>query len=362
MLVKKYIKKDDEIKMAYDEIYRVRALAYKKNGHTFKELYEAFKITARAYYQWVELEQSTGGLAYSASPGRPREISREALRQAVEAQPDLYLRAYAAALGCSVSAVDQIFKEEQMTLNFNDVKCASETITSSFVQHDQSIIITGSCLVSRCGAGSYNSVSNDAKTIGEMAVGFGGSVTLYGRTVVSAWSAVASWRGTLTLDTSFIGSLPPFTTGYQMPTIFDYRTSKANSTFPLAHKGRSTLPAEYKTGDFWGGRPVYMQEFSGSVTVVALVPTQINNLATGLAEIYASGGMYVTMNGVKYALECQAIASAKTLSNGAIMGYYGYDLAIGSGGALNLRLCSIDAGTMNYHIWVKYTKTADTPV
>jgi transposase len=116
ILVKKYIKKDDEIKMAYDEIYRVRALAYKKNGDTFKELYEAFKITARTYYQWVELEQSTGGLAYSTSPGRPREISREALRHAVEAQPDLYLREYAAALGCSISAVDQTFKEERMTL------------------------------------------------------------------------------------------------------------------------------------------------------------------------------------------------------------------------------------------------------
>jgi transposase len=116
ILVKKYIKKGDEIKMAYNEIYRSRALAYKKNGDTFKELYEVFKITARTYYQWVELEQSTGGLAYSTSPGRPREINREALRHAVEAKPGLYLREYAAALGCSISVVEQTFKEERMTL------------------------------------------------------------------------------------------------------------------------------------------------------------------------------------------------------------------------------------------------------
>jgi hypothetical protein len=74
ILVKKYIRKDDKINMAYNELYRARALEYKKNGHTFKELYEAFRITARTYYQ--------------TSPGRPREINREALRQAVEAKPD----------------------------------------------------------------------------------------------------------------------------------------------------------------------------------------------------------------------------------------------------------------------------------
>jgi transposase len=119
ILVKKYIRKDDKLNMAYDEIYRARALEYKKNGHTFKELYEVFKITARTYYQWVELEQATGGLAYRTSPGRPREINREALKQAVEAKPDLYLREYAAAFGCSISAVDQIFKEERMTLKKN---------------------------------------------------------------------------------------------------------------------------------------------------------------------------------------------------------------------------------------------------
>jgi hypothetical protein len=81
-----------------------------------KELYEAFKITARTYYQWVAIEQATGGLACSTSHGRPRVISREALKRAVEAQPDLYLREYAAAFGCSASAVYQIFKEERMTL------------------------------------------------------------------------------------------------------------------------------------------------------------------------------------------------------------------------------------------------------
>jgi hypothetical protein len=65
---------------------------------------------------WVAIEQATGGLASSTSPGRPREINRETLKQAVEAQPDLYLREYAAVFRCSISAVDQIFKEGQMTL------------------------------------------------------------------------------------------------------------------------------------------------------------------------------------------------------------------------------------------------------
>jgi transposase len=34
--------------------YRKRAVAYKQEGHTFKQLREAFGIPSETYYQWKE--------------------------------------------------------------------------------------------------------------------------------------------------------------------------------------------------------------------------------------------------------------------------------------------------------------------
>jgi transposase-like protein len=36
----------------YSKDYRQRAVAYKDEGHTFKELKEAFDIPPETYYQW----------------------------------------------------------------------------------------------------------------------------------------------------------------------------------------------------------------------------------------------------------------------------------------------------------------------
>ena len=38
--------------MAYSMEYRIRAVEYKDEGHTFKELSEAFKISSATYYEW----------------------------------------------------------------------------------------------------------------------------------------------------------------------------------------------------------------------------------------------------------------------------------------------------------------------
>jgi hypothetical protein len=40
--------------MAFSMDYRRRAIAYKQEGHTFKQLREAFGIPSETYYQWKE--------------------------------------------------------------------------------------------------------------------------------------------------------------------------------------------------------------------------------------------------------------------------------------------------------------------
>jgi transposase len=46
--------------MAYSANYRKAAIEYKRNGHTFKDLKEVFRITPRTYYQWVKILEKTG--------------------------------------------------------------------------------------------------------------------------------------------------------------------------------------------------------------------------------------------------------------------------------------------------------------
>ena len=47
--------------MAYDEKYRRRVIEYKDAGHTFKEVYEAFGVGSKSYYQWKKQIENTGG-------------------------------------------------------------------------------------------------------------------------------------------------------------------------------------------------------------------------------------------------------------------------------------------------------------
>jgi len=44
--------------MAYSIDFKKRAVAYKQEGHTFKQLREAFGIPSETYYDWKEKLQS----------------------------------------------------------------------------------------------------------------------------------------------------------------------------------------------------------------------------------------------------------------------------------------------------------------
>ena len=91
--------------MAYSEDYRMAAIEYKKNGHTFKELKKVFKITPRTYYKWLKNLENTGNIVVKINITRRRKINNDILKKAVEEKPDSYLRELTKLFNCSITAV-----------------------------------------------------------------------------------------------------------------------------------------------------------------------------------------------------------------------------------------------------------------
>ena len=90
--------------MAYSKDFKKRAVAYKQEGHTFKQLKEAFGIPSETYYQWKEKLES-GYYEITIKRERKRKIDKEVLRQAVVDKPDAYLKDLAKQFGCTATAV-----------------------------------------------------------------------------------------------------------------------------------------------------------------------------------------------------------------------------------------------------------------
>ena len=84
--------------------YRLRAVAYKDEGHTFNELKETFKIPAETYYQWKE-KLEYGYYDTKIIRERKRKINKDEIKQMVAEKPDIYLRELAGKFRCTEVAV-----------------------------------------------------------------------------------------------------------------------------------------------------------------------------------------------------------------------------------------------------------------
>ena len=90
--------------MAYSIDFITQAVAYKQEGHTFKQLKEAFGIPPETYYDWKEkLENKHYDVIIKRE--RKRKIDKDALRQAVAENPDAFLWEYAEQFGCTPTAI-----------------------------------------------------------------------------------------------------------------------------------------------------------------------------------------------------------------------------------------------------------------
>jgi transposase len=88
----------------YSKDFKLRAVAFKNEGHTFKELKKAFGIPPETYYQWNENIRN-GYYDTEIKRERSRKIDKEKLKKAVAEKPDAYLYELAQMFGCTPQAV-----------------------------------------------------------------------------------------------------------------------------------------------------------------------------------------------------------------------------------------------------------------
>ena len=120
-MVKKTITRADKKDMAYSEDYRKRALEYMDEGHTYEELYEAFKIYPSRISQWRKLQEKTGGLKPQYRETRSGKIDMKRLEQELERKPDAYLSELAAIFGCTDQAIFYALKRLKITVKKNSI-------------------------------------------------------------------------------------------------------------------------------------------------------------------------------------------------------------------------------------------------
>ena len=100
--------------MAYSIDYKMRAIAYKDEGHSFRELYEVFGIPSTTYYVWKgKLEK--GILGVKVKQTRRRKIDSVELKRFIEEKPDSYLREIAEQFCCSIPSVHARLKRLKIT-------------------------------------------------------------------------------------------------------------------------------------------------------------------------------------------------------------------------------------------------------
>jgi len=102
--------------MAYSKDFRERAIAYMDEGHTYKQLYEAFKIYPATIEDWRKLLANTGSLDPQYRKTRKGKIDLEKLQQAIEEKPDAYLSELAKPFGCTEQAVFYALEKLDITV------------------------------------------------------------------------------------------------------------------------------------------------------------------------------------------------------------------------------------------------------
>ena len=102
--------------MAYSVDFRKRAIAFMDEGHTGKQLYEAFKIWPSEVNKWRKLLETTGSLEPQYPETRDGKIDLQKLEQALERKPDAYLSELAKEFNCTKQAVFYALKRLKISL------------------------------------------------------------------------------------------------------------------------------------------------------------------------------------------------------------------------------------------------------
>lgn len=101
--------------MAYSVDFRKRAIEYICEGHSGKELYEAFKILPSNVYRWRKLLEKTNSLKPGYKETRKRKIDIKELERAIERKPDMTLPELAKMFNCTKQSIDAALKKAKIT-------------------------------------------------------------------------------------------------------------------------------------------------------------------------------------------------------------------------------------------------------
>jgi len=101
--------------MAYDNKYRIRAVEYRKEGHTIHQTCKTFKIGETTLKRWVKKYDETGEIKDKPHKRTFKKINPAKLEAHMETNPDAYLSEIAKVFLCSEEAVRKSLKKLKIT-------------------------------------------------------------------------------------------------------------------------------------------------------------------------------------------------------------------------------------------------------
>ena len=91
--------------MAYSEDYRKRVIEYRKEGHTYRQTCEVFKVALITIQECEKKLKEEGTLKKKPVKRSFRKLDPQKLKEFLTKRPDAYLREIAAEFGCCETTV-----------------------------------------------------------------------------------------------------------------------------------------------------------------------------------------------------------------------------------------------------------------
>jgi transposase len=101
--------------MAYSIEYRKRVLEYIKEGHTYKQAQEVFKVGSTTIKEWKKLLKETGTLQKRPLNRSSRVYDSDKLCAYMQKNPQALLKEIAAHFGGSTSGANSALAREKIT-------------------------------------------------------------------------------------------------------------------------------------------------------------------------------------------------------------------------------------------------------
>ena len=101
--------------MAYSEDYRKRVIAYRKEGHTYREAHEVFKVAIDTIPKWEKKLREEGNLSKKPVKRSFRKVDPEKLKVYFEKHPDAYLREAALEFDCCETTITYACRKLKIT-------------------------------------------------------------------------------------------------------------------------------------------------------------------------------------------------------------------------------------------------------